>query len=355
MIMRNQSIFEYAGRFFFSRDRVRKLEKQLKTAGVDLPAESFAGYAAVNIVVVSFFLTLVIMVIPQFGETVTSLTDSALPFDVPFVLVGLLLFVVMLILVYLSTMVVISTYLIMNAENRRKKLESALPDFLTLVASNIKAGMTLDSAMWYSAKPEFGLLSDEVKNVVKGSFSGESMEDSLDLLASRFDSKVFDRTVLLLKQATSTGGELTEVLERTTEDVRNTLIMKKEIAASLIMYEIFVLFAAIAGTPLLFAVSGKLIEVFERISPSLPEGGTGSFGSFQAIQISGPIITSADFFYFSIPTIFVTALISSFMVSVIRTGTKSQGLKYFPFVLVLAYLVYYLISTFVDQFFSVFS
>ncbi len=353
--MRNQSIFEYAGRFFFSRERVRKLEKELTTAGIDLPAESFAGYAAVNILVISFFLTLILMVIPQFGGTISSLINQVLPFEIPYVLLGLLVFVIMLVLAYLSAMVLISTYLIMNAENRRKKLESTLPDFLTLVASNIKAGMTLDSAMWYSAKPEFGLLSEEVKRAVKGSFSGESMEDSLDHLASRFDSKVFDRTVLLLKQATSTGGELTEVLERTTEDVRNTLIMKKEISASLMMYEIFVLFAAIAGTPLLFAVSGKLIEVFERISPHLPSGGTGSFGSFQAIQLSGPVISSADFFYFSIPTIFITALISSFMVSVIRTGTKNQGLKYFPFVLVLAYLVYYVIGMFVDSFFSMFS
>jgi hypothetical protein len=247
----------------------------------------------------------------------------------------------------------------MKADDRRAKLENSLPDFLSLVASNIKAGMTLDQAMWYSSKPEFGLLSLEVKARIKSSFSGQSLEDTLDQLGGRFDSKVFKRTILLLKQATATGGELTNVLERTADDVRNSIIMKKEIAASLVLYEIFVLFAAIVGTPFLFAVASKLIEVFERISPAVggagggvPSSAGGVFTTFSNIRFSGPIIGSNDFFWFSIPTIFVTALISSFIVSVIRTGTKSQGMKYFPFVLLLAYLVYWLVVNAVDSLFA---
>ncbi len=354
--MSNESLFEYAGRFFFSRNRMRRLESELAAAGVDLRAEAFAGYAAINIVVVAFFISIALMLLQPIGEGLVTLLGEALGFELPAPVVWLLVFVVMLIIVYLSVMVLMSTYLLMKAENRRNVLEASLPDFLTLVASNIKAGMTLDQAMWYSSKPEFGLLSTEVKHIVKGSFGGESLEISLDRLAQRFDSKVFNRTIQLLKQATATGGELTEVLERTSEDVRNTIIMKKEIAASLILYEIFVLFAAMIGTPFLFAVASKLIEVFEKISPHLPTGGVsgGSFGGVSSFSLSGPIITSTDFLYFTLPTIFVTALISSFIISVIRTGTKSQGLKYFPFILVLSYLVYWLTSTALGSFFSMF-
>ncbi|MFH1393553.1 MAG: type II secretion system F family protein [Candidatus Micrarchaeota archaeon] len=355
--MVNESLFEYAGRFFFSRNRVRRLEKELSTAGVDLPAEAFAGYAAINILVVAFFITLILMAFEPVRQTLVSLMNGALPFELPVVIIALLLLIVMLIIVYLATMVLMSTYLIMKAENRRNVLEESLPDFLTLVASNIKAGMTLDQAMWYSAKPEFGLLSEDVRHVIKGSFSGESLEISLDKLAKRFDSKVFNRTILLLKQATATGGELTEVLERTADDVRNTIIMKKEIAASLIMYEIFVLFASAIGTPFLFAVATKLIQVFENISPHLPSSsnvGGGAFGAASTFTLSGPIITSADFLYFALPTMFVTALISSFIISVIRTGTKSQGLKYFPFLLVASYLIYWFTDNVLTSFFSMF-
>ncbi|MBU0533084.1 type II secretion system F family protein [Candidatus Micrarchaeota archaeon] len=350
--MANDNMFETVGRLFFTRERIRNLEKQLNTAGVNIPADSFAGYVAMNLIVVTIFLTLFLVLFQPLNEIIEKFLSD---FNIPVPLVILLILILSFIVVYLTTTTLISAYLLMKADDRRNKLEDTLPDFLTLVASNIKAGMTLDQAMWYSAKPEFGLLSTEVKANIKSSFSGESLEDTLDVLGSRFDSKVFKRTILLLKQATATGGELTNVLERTADDVRNTIIMKKEIAATLVLYEIFILFAAIIGTPFLFAVALKLIEIFERISPqagSVPGSAGGVFTTFSNVQFSGPVITSADFFWFSIPTIFVTALISSFIVSIIRTGSKSQGMKYFPVVLVLSYLVYWFVINAVETFFA---
>jgi pilus assembly protein TadC len=351
--MGSENMFEAAGRLFFSRTRIRKLEKQLNTAGVDMPADSFGGYMALNVIIITIFLTALLTLFQPLSDTISSLVSQYL--ELPYAVIVLLLLVVSLVIVYVSSMAVLSAYLLMKTDDRRNKLETSLPDFLTLVSSNIKAGMTLDQAMWYSAKPEFGLLSAEVKANIKSSFSGESLEDTLDHLAMRFDSKVFKRTILLLKQATATGGELTDVLERTTDDVRNTIIMKKEIAASLVLYEIFVLFAAVVGTPFLFAVALKLIEVFERIAPqagSIPTTAGGVFTTFSNVQFSGPVISSADFLWFSIPTIFVTSLISSFIVSVIRTGSKSQGMKYFPFVLVLSYLVYWVVVNAIESFFA---
>ncbi len=353
--MSNENLFENAGRLFFTRNRIKKLEREISTAGINMPADSFAGYVALNVVILTVFLTLLILFYPPTNQLLNDIVSQYA--QIPFILLAVLVLIMSFVSVYLATMALLSTYMLMKADDRRTKLETSLPDFLTLVASNIKAGMTLDQAMWYSAKPEFEVLSDEVKANIKSSFSGESLEDTLDTLSSRFDSKTFTRTILLLKQANATGGELTDVLERTSDDVRNTIIMKKEIAAQLVLYEIFVLFAAIVGTPFLFAVASKLIEVFEKISPQASGslGGTtgaAGFGSLSSVSLSGPVISSADFFWFSIPTIFVTALISSFIVSVIRTGAKNQGMKYFPFVLVLSYIVYFVVISIVESFFA---
>jgi pilus assembly protein TadC len=353
--MTNETMFESAGRLFYSRERIKKLENDLNIAGINIPADSFAGYMAINVVVVTVFLTLLVLLFRPIADAIFGLIKQV--GDVPYAIVALAVLVVSFLSVYLATMALSTSYMLMKADDRRNKLESTLPDFLSLVGSNIKAGMTLDQAMWYSAKPEFGLLSLEVKAQVKSSFSGESLESTLDKLASRFDSRVFKRTILLLKQATASGGELTSVLDRTADDVRSNLIMKKEIAASLVLYEIFVLFASIVGTPFLFAVASKLIQVFERIGPqsgigNIPKGAGGVFSTLATVKFSGPIISSSDFFWFSIPTIFVTALVSSFMVSIIRTGSRGQGMKYFPFVLVLSYLVYWLVVNVVDTFFA---
>jgi len=351
--MANENPFEIAGRLFFSRERIKDLEKELNTAGVNIAADSFAGYMSINVVVVTIVLTAFILLYQPTADLVSGGVKQFV--DLPYPVVAILVLVCSLITVYLATMTLISSYMLMKADDRRNKLEVFLPDFLALVSSNIKAGMTLDQAMWYSAKPEFGLLSVEVKSRIKSSFSGQSMGSTMDQLADRFDSRVFKRTILLLKQASATGGELSSVLERTAEDVRNSIIMKKEIAASLVLYEIFVLFASVIGAPFLFAVASKLIEVFERIAPqagNVSGSAGGVFATFSTFKFAGPAISSSDFFWFSIPLIFVTALISSFIVSVIRTGSKSQGMKYFPFVLGLAYLVYWMVINAVESLFA---
>ncbi len=352
--MAQTSIFEFLGRLFFTRERVKTLENEMAAAGIDIAPEALAGYLAGNIIILTIILTFFMMFYPPTFQAMAGFSKMVVGFDLPSFGIGIFVLLMMLGVVYLTTTTLLSSYLIMRTESRRNVLENSLPDFLSLVGSNIKAGMTLDQAMWYSAKPEFGLLTVEVKSIVKSSFSGESLEDALTTLATRFDSKVFSRTISLLKQASSTGGELTEVLDRTAEDVRNTSIMKKEIAASLVLYEIFVLFASVVGTPFLFAVSQKLVQVFEKISPQLSSSGgsSASLGPFSALSFSGPLISSTEFAYFAIPTIFVTALFSSFIVSVIRTGTKNQGLKYFPFVLVSAWFVYWFVNTVMNAFFS---
>ncbi len=352
-----ETIFEKVGRLLFTRTRIRALEKELNSAGIDTPADAFAGYVILNVFVLSLFISLILMFFKPASEPIQNTISGII--QLPFAAIWFVFFIVLLVVLYFLAFILLSAYVVTRVEDRRDKLEAVLPDFLILVSSNIKAGMTLDQAMWYAAKPEFGLLSDEVKSVIKGAFSGESLEDALDHLGKRFDSKVFTRTLLLMKQATATGGELTDILERTAEDVRDTIIMKKEISASLVMYEIFVLFAAVVGTPFLFAVAARLIEVFERISVQVPSGvgaGMGMPGFLTGVTFGqSVVITSTEFIYFTIPIIFVTALISSFIISVIRTGSRIQGMKYFPFVLGLSYLVYWGVTEFLSAYFATFS
>ena len=88
----NDSIFESAGRLFFTRDRIRSLEKEISTAGVNMPADSFAGYVALNVIVLTIFLTLLILFFPATNELLTSM--AAEYGNIPFVLIALLVLIV---------------------------------------------------------------------------------------------------------------------------------------------------------------------------------------------------------------------------------------------------------------------
>jgi pilus assembly protein TadC len=346
--MDSHSLFESVGRLF-SRKQVKDVGKYLSSAGMEMSPEAFAGFFFLIVAVVSLMFFVSMLLFPAIKDPVFGFFKSLYPGFYDPVIV-LLMLLASLMVSYFAMFSLFSSVLVLKAETRRNAIETALPDFLMLVSANVKAGMTLDQAMWYAAKPEFGLLSVEVKAIIKKAFSGESLSSALDELAERFDSKIFQRTVALIKQASATGGEIAEVLERTSQDARASAIVRKEISASLILYEIFVLFAAVIGTPFLLAVSTKLITVLEKAFAYLPEGRT-SVSQFSLVAPSNPIVTSSQFFWFTLAILVVTSVFSSFIVGTIRSGSKSEGLKYLPFVLVGSYLVFQVVTILLDQFF----
>ena len=343
-----QSFFESVGRIF-SRKQVKGVGKYLSSAGLDITPESFAGFFFLCVIILTVMLAFAVFYLPGLNTIVFGFLNSFMPFMYVEAL-AILIILLSLLVVYFSVFALISSVLVLKADTRRNAVELALPDFLMMVAANIKAGMALDQAMWYAAKPEFGLLSIEVKRIIKKAFSGESLSSALDELSERFDSKIFKRTVSLVKQASATGGEIAEVLERTSQDARASAIIKKEIGASLVLYEIFVLFAAVVGTPFLLSVSTKLISVLEKAFSYLPEG-RQQVSQFSLAAPTAPVVSAVQFFWFTVVVLAVTAISSSFIIGSIRSGSKSEGLKYIPFVLVGAYIIFKVVTVILDQFF----
>ncbi|MBN2477923.1 type II secretion system F family protein [Candidatus Micrarchaeota archaeon] len=344
-------IFKTIGRAFVSRKQSKDIGKKVSSAGMTVHPELLVGYYVLSAFIIGLLIAFIADWWPGIFNTLNDILKSAV--EVPPVGTFVLFLILGQIIAFFFIGILLYTLVTLSTERRTKEVEEVLPDYLLLVSSNIKAGMTLDQAMWYAAKPEFGILSEETRGVIKKSFSGQPLDQCLDELSVRFESKVFHRTVLLLKQALATGGEISEVLENTAQDARDSIILKKETTASLVLYEIFVIFAAMVGTPFLFAVAAKLISILEKAFSQLPadfsfQQGLFLVGSFSPV----PIITSGNFFWFAIATIFVTSLFSSLIVGVIRTGSKNQGIKYFPVILAVSYVIYFLVSGLLESFFE---
>jgi archaeal flagellar protein FlaJ len=345
--------YETIGRLL-SRKRIRAIEKSLAGAGIMAPAESFMGFFIVLNLLLGLLLFLVFLntsAVPKFFYAIAG-TALLLPEIVSILLSFIAAFIVTLLVTY----VLVWSVILLQTEARKNAVEEVLPDFLTLVAGNVRAGMTLDQAMWYAAKPEYGLFSIEVKRVIKSAFSGEPIEKSLDRLDMRFNSRVLHRTLLLLKQALATGGEIAEILEETAQDARDVAMHKKDIAATLIVYVIFLVFAAAIGAPFLFSVATNLISVLSMAFAYMPSGGMdmaagGMPASFMTTP-TAPSVSTDEFFWFSMALVFVTSLISSLLLGIIRAGSKTQGMKYFPFLLALSYIIYFVVGSFLDSLFA---
>ncbi len=347
------SIYEVIGRIF-GRDRVRLIGGYLSSAGLSVTPEAAAGVYLFSSIALSFLLFLAIVLLPPLRGAIYQFSIWAV-FLKPLVLnlPQYIYFAAAAISIPLTfALIAISGYvaLLLMADKRREKIEQALPDFLTLSAANVRAGMTIDQAMWYAAKPEFGLLSDEVAIVAKQAFGGVPFSQALDGFASRTNSRSVRRMVALVKQGLASGGQIAEILERTSEDTRNMQIIKKDISASLLMYIIFIVFAAGIGTPFLFAVSSKLITILEHVFSQIPDTSQIAVGGASLIKFSKPAVTSSQFFLFVVASMILTAGFSSMMIGVIQRGAKREGVKYLPFIIASGLLIFFIISTVLDGF-----
>lgn len=344
----NKSAYEMVGRLF-SRVQIRKLGSLLESAGMGYAPEAFAGLVVTLCLlasVLSYILSIYFSPLRGFlfsisfaiwsGATVTYMAFPLAVLAAVSVVIGA---AVVCLVSYVSLMLM--------ADSRRRRVEEVLPEFLSLSAANVRAGMTIDQAMWYAAKPEFGILSEEVSNVAKKTFGGVPFNQAIDYLPERFNSKSIKRSVALIKQGIASGGKLADILERTADDSQEMMILRKEISASLIMYIIFIVFAGAIGTPFLFAISGRLIAILENVFSTLPAD-PSSYASAglqtSVIVPSKPSISSADFFLFTMLCAIMTAVFSSLIIGVISKGSKKEGVPYIPFLVAASLVIFFLMS-----------
>ncbi len=320
-----KSQYETVGRFV-PRGMLKELGDSLKMAGVETTPEAFAG--------ISVALAIASAGVVLFLSSALGLPAYA-SVSLPFITV---------------LGVILAAYLLvaLRIESRKNQVESTLPDFLHIAASNVRAGMPVDQALWFAARPEFGLLSQEIELVAKRTFGGESFGQTLDRLSGRFDSALLRRTVGLIRHGVSSGGEMAGILEDTANDVRRAQLLRKEITASMMMYVIFITFASVIGAPFLYSVSYKLISVLQRIWDKMSASGPLPRVGF--LVPASPGITPEQFLWFSLAAILITSVVASFIVSVIQTGSKREGVKYIPMFGLAGTAVFLLITALLDIF-----
>ena len=244
-------------------------------------------------------------------------------------------FLFVLFLLWLALYIVIDLLIY----RRRVALEAVLPDFLLLASANIRAGMPVDRALWYAVRPRFGVLAKEMEMVAKETMSGQDLDASLTEFAARYDSPVLKNTVNLLIESLNAGGEIGELLSKISANIQNNELMKKEMAAGISAYAIFIGAAAIIVAPILFALSSQLLMVIGSISKNitLPAVSLPIF-SVGLIKVG---VTQRDFMIFAALNLFLTALFSAMIVTIIRKGEMRAGVKTIPIFVATSLVIFF--------------
>jgi len=252
----------------------------------------------------------------------------------------------------ISAAIIIYLHLYYTIEGRAAIVESILPDFLLLVASNIMAGMTPFSAFRAGARKEFGPLSEEIKVASVKSLGTRSFAAALKQLTKKIKSKTLEETVSFFSQALKSGGKLTKLLETSALDIRQTQEMKKDLASSVRMYVMFVAFVIVIATPLLLGVSIQFLQMVSSVqAEQVFEGGAGISGAeFLSTELN---IKPEFMINISYLLLAGNALLASLFIGVIDRGKAKMGLRYAPAILVASVLVFFFVEHLLNAMFGI--
>ena len=327
-----------------TQERKQRLKKYLERAGIEISTKKlFAIFfniaIGVNIIISAY---LIYYFSSNYGITWTAVAVSM-------VFLWVFVFILLIFLLWIFFYVAVD----LKIFKRKVDIEDVLPDFLQLTASNIKAGMTIDKALWFAVRPKFGVLAKEIELVAKETMSGVDLNEALQKFASRYDSMMLKRTINMLNEGISAGGEIGDLLDRIAIDIQEQKSLNKEMSANVTTYVIFISFATMFAAPLLFALSGVLISVVQNLASTLGEATIGASTGIP-ITFSGTGISQSDFRIFATVSIIISSFFSAIMVSTIKRGNAKYGVKFIPVFIMVPLLIYFVAQNLSTRLISVF-
>ena len=321
------------------KDRVSKL---LAYAGVESNPEVWLGSRLLVMLLVGIVgVLLPISVFPMLNlKNVPLFTETGLAATIVAAFVSGAFFALLA-----GSLMYMHLYYLIN--DRTKRVDEILPDFLLMVAANLRSGMTPYAAFQSSARPEFGPLQSEIIYVSSRSLGIESFSDALRELTNTIDSTILRRMVVFFENGLKSGGKLAYLLETSAEEIRETEEIKRQMIINTKTYAIFLIFILIFGLPMLLAISTQFLSVFTKI-----QGNLGGDASTPIAGLSSPKLKFDVGFIDQLAIVIIvgTSLLTSVMVGVISEGKLLYGLKYTPPLAIGAMFFFWIFRTLIGGF-----
>ncbi|MDP3065214.1 MAG: type II secretion system F family protein [Methanobacteriaceae archaeon] len=222
--------------------------------------------------------------------------------------------------------IVVFAWLFFLMERRVDAIEQGTPDFLRQIASLLRAGVGIETALEDISKHGKGPLYDELKRAVIEIKIGSTFDDALLSMGERLKSKNLDRTFRMILEGRRVGGSLAEVIETVAEDLRAVLALKRERKANVMMSVMFLIISAIIAAP--FAL-GMIMTYSSFI---------GQMGKPNPL-LEASIMSATGY-------IIIHSIIAGLLIGVVLYGSARKGVKYALLLVPAAYVIFYIIRVF---------
>ncbi|HNR25424.1 MAG TPA: type II secretion system F family protein [Methanobacteriaceae archaeon] len=220
--------------------------------------------------------------------------------------------------------ILVGVWLFFLMERRVDAIENGTPDFLRQIASLLRAGVGIETALEDISKHGKGPLYDELKRTVIEIKIGSTFDESLLSMGERLKSKNLDRTFRMILEGRRVGGSLADVIETVAEDLRAVLSLQRERRANVMMSVMFLVIAAIIAAP--FAL-GMIM----------------TYSSF--IEVIGkPNVLQDAAMMSATGYIVIHSIIASLLIGIVMYGSARKGVKYALLLVPAAYAIFYVIT-----------
>lgn len=116
--------------------------------------------------------------------------------------------------------------------NRRvKKFQAQLPDTLQLMSGSLSAGLSLAQSVDTIVREGTEPIAGEFRRVLVETRLGVPLEDAMDGITERFESKDFGWIVMAIKIQRQVGGNLAELLDTVAGTIREREYMRRQVDA----------------------------------------------------------------------------------------------------------------------------
>jgi tight adherence protein B len=121
------------------------------------------------------------------------------------------------------------TFLRTRESKRRKAFEEELPDFLLLIASALRSGLSFAQALDSTAVDGQGQVSRQIRRALRETQLGSPIEEALMRVAERMQSDDMRWTVTALAIQREVGGNLSNILETAAATVHGRAELRREV------------------------------------------------------------------------------------------------------------------------------
>ncbi len=225
-------------------------------------------------------------------------------------------------------------YPMYKLDKKIKEMEARLPDVLMHMATSLKAGGTIESSLKEVAGGRYGILAKEMRRMLLQMKEGKTFDEAFKDFADRSGSQIIRRTAEVIISARRSGGGLATALMSIADDVREMQRISKERIAKTTTYVMFVVIAADFVAPMIFGLVTGVMMFLAKVA------GSSATPLFQSM-----------IFYFK-AYLAISAVFSALAAAMIREGDISKASLYAPFLLLLTYIIYQVVSGFAIGFFG---